>query len=283
MMKKEKKEAGSVRFLYGTAVGRFLLKGLTRPFVSKVAGAFLSSAPSRLFVSRFIKKNGIDMSAFEGQKYRSFNDFFSRKRSYDGLPSAKDTLASPCDAYLSIYKISEEQSFEIKHSSYRIDQLLQDAELAKQFQNGLCLIFRLTPQHYHRYCYACTGKNVRAQKIRGRLHCVRPIAYTQIPVFSENSRELVCYQTERLGTVVQMEIGALMVGRIENHDNTSDAVQGEEKGYFAFGGSTIVVLLEENKVNLAEVYSAVIGTEEEISVRLGDTIGTAAFRTDSDA
>ncbi len=44
------------------------------------------------------------------------------------------------------------------------------------------------------------------------------------------------------GDIVQMEVGALLVGRITNDTSVSTAVRGEEKGYFEYGGSTIILL-----------------------------------------
>ena len=269
-----KKESASVRFLYNTAFGRFILKLLIRPTISKIAGKFLSSFLSRPMVSRFIKKNNVDMSAFSEQKYKSFNAFFTRKREDLEISEDKNRLISPCDAFLSIYKIDENKTFNIKKSTYSIEQLLDDKELAEKFKDGTCFIFRLTPKHYHRYCYSCSGKATADKKIKGKLHCVRPIAYTQFPVFSQNSRELVCIDTENLGTIVQMEVGALIVGKIKNHDNSQYATQGKEKGYFEFGGSTIIVLTEKNDLKLNEKHLSIIDTEQEIDINIGDLIAT---------
>ena len=49
-----------------------------------------------------------------------------------------------------------------------------------------------------------------------------------------------------------MEVGALLVGKISNHTQSGFVMRGEEKGYFEFGGSTIVLLLEKNAVTLRE-------------------------------
>lgn len=43
-----------------------------------------------------------------------------------------------------------------------------------------------------------------------------------------------------------MEVGAMMVGRITNHEAVPGYVtRGEEKGYFEFGGSTIILLTQK--------------------------------------
>ena len=71
-----------------------------------------------------------------------------------------------------------------------------------------------------------------------------------------------------------MEVGALIVGKIKNHDNSQYAIQGKEKGYFEFGGSTIIVLTEKNDLKLEDKYLSVIDTEQEIDINIGDLIAT---------
>ena len=66
-------------FLYGTTAGRLLLKPLTAPWISCVAGRFLSCGLSRPLIKPFIKKNNIDMEQFEDVSYPNYNEFFSRK------------------------------------------------------------------------------------------------------------------------------------------------------------------------------------------------------------
>ena len=45
------------------------------------------------------------------------------------------------------------------------------------------------------------------------MHCVRPIAMEKYPVYVQNTREYTLIDTENFGQVVQMEIGALLVGK----------------------------------------------------------------------
>jgi len=69
-----------------------------------------------------------------------------------------------------------------------------------------------------------------------------------------------------------MEIGALLVGEIVNRKK-ADVVQGEEKGYFSFGGSTVVILIPEKRVRLEDdiLRNALDGTE--IKVNYAEKIG----------
>lgn len=269
-----KKETLTVRFLYGTKVGRSVLKLLVHPSISKLGGKVLETSLSRWIVPGFVKKYQIDLSGYEQRKYVSFNDFFTRKRIKNEMQLDAKTLMSPCDGYLSVYQIDKDQNYHIKNVEYNIQTLLQDGELAKKYMEGLCLIFRLTPQDYHRYCYICDGHISKTEYIPGQLHCVRPIAYTSRPVFVENSRAYTVIQSEQLGSVVQMEVGALMVGKIHNHNHAEEVFKGQEKGYFEFGGSTIIVLIEKERVEIFNEIMENTRAGKETRVRLGDVVGT---------
>ena len=43
------------------------------------------------------------------------------------------------------------------------------------------------------------------------------MALDQLPVYTENSREYTVIKTDTFGPVVQMEVGAMLVGRIVNY------------------------------------------------------------------
>lgn len=136
------------------------------------------------------------------------------------------------------------------------------------------MIFRLTPQHYHRYCYVCDGMKVISKRIEGKLHCVRPVAYTTAPVFVENSREYTEIESSYWGRVIQMEIGALLVGKIHNHTSGSKVIKGQEKGYFEFGGSTIVILIEKNRVCIDTNILQCSTQNQETEVSMGSKVGS---------
>ncbi len=56
--------------------------------------------------------------------------------------------------------------------------------------------------------------------------------------------------TENFGDIVQIEVGAMLVGRICNRHGEYNFHRGEEKGKFEFGGSTIVILIEKDRITL---------------------------------
>lgn len=268
-----RKETLLIRFLYQTVTGRSILKILVQPWVSRKVGIFLNSKFSRWLVPVFVKKNGINMDEYEKKDYKSFNDFFIRKRNIERIDITPNHLISPCDGYLSVYSIEESRTYKIKNTEYHLEQLLDSAALAQKFSGGYCMIFRLTPRHYHRYCYICEGVKKESRKIAGKLHCVRPVAYTSVPVFVENSREYVEIRSDVFGHVVQMEIGALLVGKIYNHQSGNKVLQGQEKGYFEFGGSTILILVEKDRVKIEKKILECSMRDQETEVCIGTMVG----------
>lgn len=269
----------ALRFLYGTFPGRLILKLLVCPFVSKIAGAFLSSPLSTGMIGPFVKKHRICMARYEQVRYRSYNDFFTRKLKADrfSFDSAQDSLISPCDAKLSVYNITENMEFWIKGVPYSLADLLQNRKLAEIYKEGLCLIFRLTVDDYHRYCYIDDGTKEKNIFIPGKLHTVQPIAFERNNVYRENCREYTVMQTEHFGRAVQMEVGALLVGKIVNFQGKGAFLRGQEKGMFQFGGSTVVLLLEEDRAELDREFFENTEKGLETAVRIGERIGRIKF------
>ena len=101
---------------------------------------------------------------------------------------------------------------------------------------------------YHRYIYIDDGFESRRVHIPGELHTVNPVANDVYPIYKENTREYALLKTVNFGTVLMMEVGALMVGRIENVPLRGRVKRGKEKGNFAFGGSTVILMTQKERV-----------------------------------
>ena len=269
-----KKESFVLRFLYHTYLGRFLLKVLTTRFVSQLGGFLLNTRFSKVFIKSFVRKNKIHLEDYY-QDFTNFNEFFSRKIHEELRPIDKKSsaLISPSDGWLSAYKIQEGLVLPIKQSHYSICSLLQNEELSSFYEDGICLVLRLCVDNYHRYCYIDTGTKEENVFIPGKLHTVRPIALEKYPVFTENAREYTVLNTEHFGKVVQIEVGALFVGKIQNYHEGYSFTKGEEKGKFLYGGSTIVLLFQKNAVKIPDFYFEKTKIGEEILVKMGEKIG----------
>lgn len=266
-----------LRLLYSTFAGQAGLKVLTMPWVSKVGGAFLSSPFSKCMISGFIKRNKIDMKQYEPAFYKSYNDFFTRKIRPGKRPLPKDpkVLFSPCDSKVSVYSIGENTSFVVKDTRYTVASILKNRKLAQRFQGGYAIILRLTVDDYHRYCYIDDGEKSENYFIPGVYHTVNPVANDHVKIYKENAREFTMIKTNHFGNVIQMEVGALMVGKIVNHHGECPVKRGMEKGYFEFGGSTIVLFVEKNRVEIRKELLERTKKLCETKVRQGDPLGRA--------
>lgn len=258
-------------FLYQTKLGRILLKLIYIPIISKISGLYFNLKISKLSIKKFIKKNNINMDEYEQKEYHNFNDFFTRNIIPEKRPINKDknVLISPCDAKLTCYKISENNGFKIKNSIYTIEDLLQTKEY-NQYKNGYVLIFRLAVDDYHHYCYIDDGTSDDIHRIKGKLHTVRPIALENYPVFVQNERTWQTLHTKHFNDIIQIEVGALMVGKIINLNKTKYQ-KGEEKGYFKFGASTIILLV--NDINIDKDILNNTKNKIETIVKMGEQIG----------
>ena len=263
--------------LYKTMPGRLLLKGLTAPAISKAAGAFLSTRLSCVLIAPFIRNNHIDMTQYEPVKYKSYNDFFTRKIKAKLRPVDMEArhFISPCDSKLTVYPVTEDGHFTIKHTPYTVESLLKNKKLAKEYEGGYAMVFRLTVDDYHRYCYVCDGNKEDNVVIPGVLHTVNPIANDYFPIYKENSREYSILHTKEFDDIVMMEVGALLVGRIVNHHRKFKVFRGQEKGYFEFGGSTVVLLVKKDTVKIDADILENSAQGLETVVKYGEKIGEA--------
>lgn len=272
-----KKQNKLLKLLYGSVGGRIMLKLLTAPALSRAAGRFMDSRLSKPLIKRFIRSSGIDTSQYVMYNFPSYNAFFTRSVKPEMRPvdMTPQHLISPCDSKLSVYRIDRKSIFRIKGSRYRISDLIDHKFLADRFNGGLCLIFRLEVDDYHRYCYIDSGVKTGNTFIEGVLHTVNPIALEKYNIYKRNSREYTLIHTDNFGDVIQVEVGAMMVGRICNHDEAGPVKRGQEKGMFEFGGSTIVVLLEKGKASIDKDILKNSSEGYETIVKYGEKIGTS--------
>ena len=55
-------------------------------------------------------------------------------------------------------------------------------------------------------------------------------------------RHVTILETKNFGRIAYVEVGAMMVGKIVQTHEKVNFMRGQEKGYFLFGGSTVIVL-----------------------------------------
>ena len=166
------------------------------------------------------------------------------------------------------YQIDDRELVKIKNSVYSIEDLV--GEDVSGYAGGTCLVFRLAMNDYHRYCYVDSGKLIRTKHIKGCLHTVSSLS-DKYRVYVQNDRIINILETNHFGEIIQIEVGALLVGRIKNR-NLSRFEKGEEKGHFEMGGSTIVLLLKKG-ITIDEDIIKQSKNNVETIVKYGEKIG----------
>ena len=245
-----------LRWAYGNPLGRLAQWLLIRRWiVSAWYGRRMDTLSSSLKIKPFIEQYGLDEGEFAESvdDYNSFNEFFYRKLKPDARPidAANDSVVFPADGrHLAFADITAESNFFVKGQSFDLAIFLGDADLAKRYEGGSMILSRLCPVDYHRFHFPCEGNPCPPRFINGWLYSVNPIALVTRPsIFWENKRVVTAIESPSLGQVQFVDIGATMVGSIRQTYTPGETVaKGEEKGYFAFGGSSVAVLFEKGRV-----------------------------------
>ncbi|PCJ21474.1 MAG: phosphatidylserine decarboxylase [Candidatus Cloacimonadota bacterium] len=249
----------ALRFCYESFLGQLLLENFIKyPWVSKLYGLYQDTEMSSHKIPSFIKKLGIDENSSEKEtyEYKTFNEYFSRtlKKSVRPIDNDEDIICLPGDGRLSIFpKLSNKRVFSIKGHSFTLKDFLQSEKLATKYDEGSLVILRLCPADYHRFHFPCDGKISKSHRIQGVLYSVNPVAIEKIPdLFAQNERQFSTLKTSKFGDILMGEVGATMVGKIvQNYKADTLVKKGDEKGYFVFGASTVVLLFEKNKVKFS--------------------------------
>ncbi|MBQ3852912.1 MAG: phosphatidylserine decarboxylase, partial [Lachnospiraceae bacterium] len=189
------------------------------------------------------------------------------------IDSDPKRLISPADSKLLVYNIEDDLRIEVKGRTYSLPELLFGNEELPKYAGGLCLVYRLCVDDFHRYCFPDNGKIVSQKTIKGKFHTVSPVSKDH-KIYKENHRVVSFLSTENFGEVINIEVGALLIGKIVNHDITEFS-KGEEKGYFEPGGSTIIQIFEKDAVKIDEDILTQSRDHIETKVRFGEGVGSA--------
>jgi len=278
---KTEKVAGEkwLQWLYNNPVGEATMFTLIkRKFLSSWYGNRMDSPSSFEKIAPFIEDYQIDMNIVQDQNYSSFNDFFIRKLKKDARPidSTPNLVVSPADGKILAYNNISNADFLVKGSRFDISSFLDNAELANKYKNGSLIIIRLAPYDYHRFHFPVSGIVSSPIIIDGHLYSVNPIAIKKmVEIFLLNKREYVEISTQQFGDVIMAEVGATLVGSIIQTYKGNNVLAGEEKGYFEFGGSTVVLLFEQNKIIIDNDLLNNTATGLETEIKMGERIALA--------
>ncbi|CDX02475.1 Phosphatidylserine decarboxylase proenzyme [Desulfitobacterium hafniense] len=247
-----------IRWTYSSPVGMRLLETVVKKrMCSSFYGWYLDRPISRRKIHPFVCKFDLDLSIAEKnlKEFSSFNDFFYRKLkpSARSIDPCQDSLISLGDGKLLAYEdIDLDCLVQVKGLTYSLKELIKDPETASKYKRGTCLILRLCPTDYHRFHFIDSGICEPSHRIKGSYYSVNPVALQKVAkLFCENKREWSIFHSDHFGDILTIEVGATFVGSIiQSYTPHQPVARGDEKGYFKFGGSTVLLFFEENKIKI---------------------------------
>ncbi len=264
-------------WLYNNPIGEATLWALVkRKLVSSIYGKMMDRTSSAKRIHPFIEDFNIDMSVAQEQEFSNFNDFFTRKLKDDARPidTSSNIVVSPADGKILAYANMSRADFIIKGYRFDVFSFLDNPDLAQKYHDGALLIIRLAPVDYHRFHFPVSGNVSPNKKIEGDYYSVNPFALRKkAEIFCLNKREYTIISNPLFGDVVMAEVGATMVGSIIQTYKGSTINKGEEKGYFKFGGSTVVLLFKKSKIKVDEDLLIHTAKGYETTVKMGERIG----------
>ncbi len=272
-----------LHWFYGTSTGHLVFRAVfNRPFFSRFYGWWKQSTWTRSQIRPFVERYRIDLDEIEHplSHYSSFNDFFIRRLKPGARPCDPDPkrLCCPADGKVLVYpQIAAEDVLPIKSNQLSARELLAETIDPTPYHGGSALVVRLAPYDYHRFHFPADGQVGPTQWIDGTYHSVNPIALARVPdVFHRNRRSVCELTTPAFGKIAYIEVGAINVASIVQTHSPGPCERGQEKGFFQFGGSTVVLLFEPGAIVFDSDLVADSAAGLEVHIPTGAGVGHRA-------
>ena len=250
-----------IEWLYESPSGKGLSHLICKAPISKFYGALQDFPLSQQKVAPFIKKFNIQMDDYlpeegrnEKSPYSTFNQFFIRRFRPGKRPfvnGANEMAAFSEARYYGYESVLDNETVPVKGHNLKPKALIANSKWEKTFEDGPLLLARLCPVDYHRYHYPDDGTILDDYRVSGLYHSVNPLALkSKEDILITNERHVTILETKNFGKLAYIEVGAICVGKIIQSKpltKGSSFNRGEEKGYFLFGGSTVIVVGEKGK------------------------------------
>jgi phosphatidylserine decarboxylase len=271
-----------LKWMYETKSGMAALELLAKKkFFSDIYGRLQDTKGSAKKIEGFVRDLSIDMTEAEVEdisKYNSFNDFFYRKLKPGSrmVNMDKSVLSSPADGRVFAYQgIDMDRVIQVKGFEYKLSDFFNDEAVAKEFDGGVCIVIRLCPADYHRYHFPDSGVPTKTVEIKGDYYSVNPIALNKVAeLYCKNKRAISFLDSDNFGKIAYIEVGATCVGSmIQTYTPGQRAEKGDEKGYFRFGGSTVVLFLKRDTVKVDDDIIDNTSKGLESKVNMGESLG----------
>lgn len=270
-------------WLYHKNSGNFLLERIVkRKFASRIYGALKDRKGSKKKIRDFIDENKIIEEEFldKVSDYKNFNEFFYRKLKAEARPINMDqsVLASPADGRVFIYEnILSDKIVQIKGMDFNLAQLVGSDQLMADYDGGTMIIVRLNPTDYHRFHFPDSGLPGQTKEIKGSYYSVNTGVLDKIDnIYLKNKRTVTEFETDNFGKILYLEIGATFVGTIVQTFQAGLKVEkGAEKGYFKFGGSTVILFLKKDSFQADKDILEYTEKGIETLLKMGQSLGKA--------
>ena len=180
---------------------------------------------------------------------------------------------------MSVYpQLTADRCIPVKGAEFTVGHLLgsEGAEVAGRFENGSLCVARLCPADYHRFHFPDDGRLLANWPVKGKYNSVNPLALNQnLNVFATNYREISVLEFANFGQALYIEVGAFAVASITRTNNGPTFVRGMEKGFFSFGGSTIILVFKKDHVLFDQDILDHTAENIETLVKAGEHIATS--------
>ncbi|MBT8220648.1 MAG: phosphatidylserine decarboxylase [Bacteroidia bacterium] len=257
-------------------------------FFIEEKGKFMDSRESAKNLQEWFDDPSLDHTDFvlPKQGFQSFNEFFTR----DLVPGARpvdkvnnnSVLVSPADGIINVIENDLQLDTPIPTKANRtlhLNTILDYSPFASNFIGGTAMAVFLMPDNYHHFHAPIGGTIVESKESVGhRLFGMPDIlamfndgnpGYNQdYSVFEHFRHGYFIIDTEEYGHVAMIPIGLQTIGSVifEEHvknvspDSEVKVYKGQKLGHFAYGGSTVLLLFEKDRI-------------EALTIRQGQRIG----------
>lgn len=270
---------GLLKFLYDNPFGKTAVLPIAkRKFISEIYGRKMNKPASTKKIQAFVDTLNINMDESEKSisEFSSFNDFFYRKLKSGARPIGANFVSPGDGKMIAFENVADVRNFFVKGRKFTLPEFLNDRALAQKHKNSSMVILRLAPNDYHRYHFPYSGTPSDVTTIKGAYYSVSPYALAGnfTKVFCENKRKYCILNTKDKGDIIIVPVGATMVGGIiETYQPNQALKKGDEMGYFTFGGSTIVLLVDKDKLKIDADILENTKNRIETFVKMGEKIG----------
>jgi len=268
-----------MRLLYASWFGRLVRPLITSGWVNRLIRVLYTSRLSARLIPRFIRRFSIPTDEIEKplEHFTSFNDFFTRKLKKDSRPidTRNQSITSPCDSKLLVIEnLSETTTFYAKKHAFDCASFLESKELVSLFKGGTLFLFRLSVDDYHRFHFPCSGEISCTTQQGASFNSVQPLAYNTTNPLMKNHRISCVLSIPQQTKLFFSAVGSLAVGSVAMtyKPQRNYHIKGHEMGYFAFGGSLVVLLAPPNTLTVRSDILTHSRHGRETYVRVGEAV-----------